>query len=254
MSTRGVSSRGAIALLALLPGVVLQCVDGGAALMQRLGLAVLLALAMESISLRIRAQPLRPFLSEGSAVISAVLVVLWLPSLEGWRLACSVFVAVVVARHAFGGLGAQVFNPVMAAIAVAQVAFASAPALADGADATALAWLLGGLALCALRIVRWQTPLALLAGACLALLVTGRDPLAIASAPWLLAAFFIASDSASGCEQARARWLFAFATGVLAIITAPDVAHATLPFALLAMNALAPALDRWLEPHRVAAP
>jgi electron transport complex protein RnfD len=243
--------RSAIVLLALAPGLALQARAQGAPLLGQLGLAVLLALVLETIALRLRAQPLRPFLAEGSAVLAAIMIVSWLPALAGWQLAVTIFVAIIGARQAFGGLGAQVFNPVMAAVAFAQLAFGSAPPSSQaGFDATALAWLVGGLVLCALRIVRWQLPLGLCAGALLASLATGRGPFAIASAPWLLAAFFIASDPASACEQPRARWLFAFAVGLLAVLAASDAPLAALPFALLAMNALAPALDRWLEPRR----
>ncbi|MEO8161976.1 MAG: RnfABCDGE type electron transport complex subunit D, partial [Arenimonas sp.] len=181
--------------------------------------------------------------------------VLWLPALHGWRLGLALLVAIVLARQAFGGLGKYPFHPAMAGAAFAQFAFGAAPATVQGPGWLALAWLLGGLALCALRIARWQAPLGLFAGALLASACSGRTPMELASAPWVLAAFFILVEPTSGCESRPARWLFAVTVGALTVLASPPGQLAALPFALLAMNALAPALDRWLEPRaRAVAP
>jgi electron transport complex protein RnfD len=249
---RGLAARNALLVAALLPGIVTQAWLGDIGLPLRLALAAAAALAFEAIALRLRAQPLSAFLGEGSALVTAVLLALWLPALDGWRLLLAVFVAVVLARQAFGGLGRNVFNPAMAGAAVAQLLLAVPPPAPLPEPRMAAAWAFGLLAMLALRLLRWQAPLGLLSGAALALLAIGGDPACLASSPWLLAAGFVLADSPSGCESARARLLFAFAIAVLTVLASRG-GVAALPFAVLAMNALAPALDAALAPRRRAA-
>jgi Na+-translocating ferredoxin:NAD+ oxidoreductase RnfD subunit len=93
----------------------------------------------------------------------------------------------------------------------------------------------------ALRLVRWQAPVFLLAGAMCGLLATGQDWQAITDQRWWLAAIFIAGDPVSAAEDARARALVAAAAGMLGAIAGIGA----LPFALLAMNAATPLLDEW---------
>ncbi len=240
-------ARNGLLLLALAPGAVLMGARGDAALPLRLAMAIALALALEALALRLRGQALRPLLGEGSAVLAAVLLVLWLPALAGWRLAAAVFVAVIVARQAFGGLGGNVFNPAMAGAAFAQLAFATAPAAPAPDLPLALLWAAGGVALLALRASRWQAPLGLLAGAALALLAPalfggGAGADALLAAPWWLAAGFVLAEPASSGEHARTRLLCAAFAGALCGLFAAQ-ALAALPFALLAGNALARPLD-----------
>lgn len=239
-------------LLALVPGVAVLVYFEGPGLLARLALAIAFALALEATALHLRGQPLRPFLGDGSAVLCAVLLVLWLPALSGWALLLAVFAGIALAKQAFGGLGANPFNPAMAGAALAQLLFAPPVTPHAAPEALAAAWAVGGLALCAMRIVRWQAPVGLLAGVALATLAIGGEALAPASAPWLLAAFFVVSDPVSGCENGRARLLFAALVGAVAVAASPPGRVEALPFAVLAMNALAPGLDGWLAPQRRA--
>jgi Na+-translocating ferredoxin:NAD+ oxidoreductase RnfD subunit len=245
---RSLATRNLWLLAALLPGIVLQCWRGDFALLANLGMAMAAALLFEALALRLRRQALAPFLLEGSAFAFAALIVLWLPLLTGWRLALSVFVALVLARQAFGGLGANRFHPAMAGVAFAQLLL-SAPATEAAADsALTTAWLAGGLLLLALRIARWQAALGLLAGALLGLLASGQPAWLLADPRWCLAAGFVLIDPVTACEDARARALSGFGAGAVAALAGP----AALPFAVLAMNALSPALDAWLSPRRAS--
>jgi len=248
---RSLAARNLWLLAALLPGIALQCWRGDLALLAKIGMAMAIALLLEALALRVRRQPLAPFLLEGSALAGAALIVLWLPPLPGSRRARSVFVALVLARQAFGGLGANRFHPAMAGVACAQLLL-SVPASPAAADAwLAGAWLAGGVLLLALRIARWQAALGLLAGALLGLLASGQSPALLFDPRWCLAAGFVLIDPVTSCEDARARLLSGFAAGALAALAGPG-ALAALPFAILALNALAPALDAWLPPRRMA--
>jgi electron transport complex protein RnfD len=245
---RSLAARNACLLAALLPGLLLQW-RGDPSRPAHLLLAVAAALVLEALALLARRLPIAPYLREGSAITAAAMLVAWLPALAGLPLLLAVFVAVVLARQAFGGLGRNLFHPVAVAVAFAQ-ALAFAPAAALAPDPwLALAWAFGGLALMALRIVRWQAPLCLIAGACAGLLASGHGAAALADPRWLLAAFFVAGDSVTVAEDARARALTATLAGALAGVGGV----VALPFALLAMNAAAPAVDAWLARRRAQA-
>jgi electron transport complex protein RnfD len=235
---RSLAARNLWLLAALLPGLLLQVRDDHG-LPLRLLLALAAALAFEALSLLLRRQPLLPYLREGSAFVHAAILVAWLPTLESPRLLATVFVALVLARQAFGGLGRNLFHPVAAGVAFAQLAWLAPLPSTSAEHWLPFAWLLGGLVLVGLRIVRWQAPVFLLAGMCLLSNPLG-DP------RWLLAAFFVAGDALTTPQGARARALAAAGAGLAAGLGGV----ATLPFALLAMNAAAPLLDAWLDRGR----
>ena len=121
---RSLAARNLWMLAAVAPGMVLQW-RGDHALPLQFLLAGMAALAFEAIALGVRRQPLLPYLREGSAVVQAALLVSWMPGLGGVPLLLTVFVALVLARQAFGGLGHNLFHP-----AAAGIAFALAAALA----------------------------------------------------------------------------------------------------------------------------
>ena len=74
--------------------------------------------------LAIRQRPLWPFLSDGSAVLTACLLALSLPPMAPWwLLLLGSFIAIVFAKQLYGGLGYNPFNPAMAAYAVLLISF-----------------------------------------------------------------------------------------------------------------------------------
>jgi electron transport complex protein RnfD len=111
-------------LYALIPTVALHVVFFGPGLLIQIVLGVVTALAAEAAALRLRGKPLPPFLLDGSAIITAVLLALCLPPLAPWWLVVSgVAFAILLAKHLFGGLGANPFNPAMVGYAVLLVSF-----------------------------------------------------------------------------------------------------------------------------------
>ncbi len=111
-------------LYALVPTVVLHGVFFGPGLLFQIVLGVATALLCEAAALRLRGKPLPPFLLDGSAIITAVLLALCLPPLAPWWLVVSgVAFAILLAKHLFGGLGANPFNPAMVGYAVLLVSF-----------------------------------------------------------------------------------------------------------------------------------
>ncbi len=110
--------------LALVPGIAVYAWLVGPAILVQLAIASLTALLAEAAILRLRDKPLALFLSDGSAVVTAWLIALTFPPLAPWWLvATGTLFAIVVAKHLYGGLGQNPFNPAMVAFAVCIVSF-----------------------------------------------------------------------------------------------------------------------------------
>lgn len=110
--------------LALLPGITVYTWLVGPAILIQLLLASAAAIGAEAGMLKLRGKPLAMFLSDGSVVVTAWLIALTFPPLAPWWLVVTGTVfAVVVAKHLYGGLGQNPFNPAMVAFAVCIVSF-----------------------------------------------------------------------------------------------------------------------------------
>ena len=109
---------------ALLPGVVALVWIYGWGVVVNLVLASATALAAEAFVLRARNRPLAPFLKDGSAIVTALLLGAALPPfLPWWMTVIGVLFAIVVAKHLYGGLGFNPFNPAMVGYAVLLISF-----------------------------------------------------------------------------------------------------------------------------------
>jgi len=114
-------------LLALVPGVFAYAWYFGSGIFIQIALATLFALVFESLFLRLRGRPLKPFINDYSAVVTAVLFALCVPPLAPWWIACiGMLFAIGFAKHLYGGLGHNVFNPAMVGYVVALISFPQA--------------------------------------------------------------------------------------------------------------------------------
>lgn len=104
--------------------------------------ASMLALLFEAISLYLRGRKVTFYLKDYSAVLTGVLLGLALPPLAPWWVTLvGVGFAIVIAKHFFGGLGHNPFNPAMVGYLVLLISFpvemtswvAPREALSDGA-------------------------------------------------------------------------------------------------------------------------
>lgn len=317
-----------IVLYALLPTVALQVMFFGVGLLIQIALGSLTALLAEALALRLRRKPIEPFLKDGSAIVTATLLALCLPPLAPWWLIVSgTAFAILLAKHLYGGLGANPFNPAMVGYAVLLVSFPvqllqwlppagmdiehakltvgeSISTILTGSLPSRLAWdavtsptpldalrtnlkmgmtmaeaqaapifgtlggrgwewinfatLAGGIALLALRIIRWHIPVAMLGAlvVCSAVMY-GVDPGAhagpifhLTSGASLLGAFFIATDPISAATSDRGRLVYGAGIGVLTYVIRtwggyPD----GVAFAVLLMNLSVPLIDRYTIPR-----
>ena len=111
-------------LFALAPGVAAHAWFFGPGIFIQIALATLFALALEALMLRLRGRPIRPFLADYSAVVTAVLFALCIPPLAPWWVALTGMIfAIVIAKHLYGGLGNNLFNPAMVAYVAVLISF-----------------------------------------------------------------------------------------------------------------------------------
>ncbi|HEY5775314.1 MAG TPA: electron transport complex subunit RsxD [Xanthomonadales bacterium] len=114
-------------LLALVPGVLAYTWFFGPGILVQIGLASVFALAFEYLMLRLRGRPLKPFINDYSAVVTAVLFALCIPPLAPWWVSCiAMLFGIGFAKHLYGGLGQNVFNPAMVAYVVVLISFPQA--------------------------------------------------------------------------------------------------------------------------------
>lgn len=122
--------------VALIPGIAAQLVFFGLDIVRTLAIASVAALVFEAMMLQLRAKPVGVFLKDGSAVLTAWLIALSLPpSAPWWLVVVAVFFAIIVAKHLYGGLGQNPFNPAMVAFAICIVSFPSLMSQWPGVDA-----------------------------------------------------------------------------------------------------------------------
>lgn len=111
-------------LFALLPAIAAYVLYFGPAILVSLALATLTALACEAGVLKLRNYPIKPFVMDGSAVVTAWLLALSMPPLAPWWLVVTgTAFAIIVAKHLYGGLGNNPFNPAMIGYAVMIISF-----------------------------------------------------------------------------------------------------------------------------------
>lgn len=125
---------------ALLPGLVAYVFFFGPGILRTLAVASVAALVFEAAFLQLRGKPLGLFLADGSALLTAWLLALSLPPTAPWWLVTvGVFFAIVVAKHLYGGLGQNPFNPAMVGFAVCIIAFPALMGQWPGVDAVTAA-------------------------------------------------------------------------------------------------------------------
>jgi electron transport complex protein RnfD len=111
-------------LLALVPGVAAYVWFFGPAVLIQIALAGAFALALEAVLLRARGRPLSPALGDLSAPLTAILFALCIPPLAPWWISAVAMVAAIgIAKHLYGGVGHNLFNPAMVGYVLVLVCF-----------------------------------------------------------------------------------------------------------------------------------
>jgi Na+-translocating ferredoxin:NAD+ oxidoreductase subunit D len=126
-SRRSVAGMMRDVLLALLPLTVALTWLHGAGVVLNVAFACFCCWLFEAIVLKLRGRTLQPWISDGSALLTGALLALALPPLiPWWLIAIASLFAIVFAKHLYGGLGYNLFNPAMTGYAVLLISFPAA--------------------------------------------------------------------------------------------------------------------------------
>ncbi|MCK5669718.1 MAG: RnfABCDGE type electron transport complex subunit D [Gammaproteobacteria bacterium] len=111
-------------IFALVPGIIVCTWILGWGVLVHCLLAVSFALAFEAIMLKLRKRPLQVFLFDRSAIITGLLFALTITPFAPWWVTLSgLCFAIVIAKHLYGGLGYNIFNPAMAGYVFVLICF-----------------------------------------------------------------------------------------------------------------------------------
>ncbi len=111
-------------LYALIPGILLSTLYFGIGILVHCVIAIVFALLSEALVLKCRQQAIAPALKNGTAIVTAVLFALTISPYTPWWVNLSgIAFAIIVAKHLFGGLGNNPFNPAMAGYAFVLLCF-----------------------------------------------------------------------------------------------------------------------------------
>ncbi|MFN2348471.1 MAG: electron transport complex subunit RsxD [Thioalkalivibrio sp.] len=111
-------------IYALVPGTLAMTWYFGWGVLINVALAVTLAVGFEALMLLMRRRPVIPTLGDYSAVVTGWLFALALPPLTPWWVTLvGIGFAIVVAKHLYGGLGYNPFNPAMVGYVVVLLSF-----------------------------------------------------------------------------------------------------------------------------------
>lgn len=113
-----------LVIAATIPGVLMASWWFGYGVIINIVLASCLALTLEAIMLSLQGKAVRSHLSDNSALVTAVLFAITIPpGTPFWLLGLGIFFAIVIAKHLYGGLGQNPFNPAMAGYLLLLLAF-----------------------------------------------------------------------------------------------------------------------------------
>ena len=111
-------------LYAMAPAIIALSWLFGWGILFHIAIASAVALAAEAAVLAIRGKSPKLYLSDYSALVTAWLLAASLPSLAPWWLtALGVGFAIIIAKHLYGGLGYNPFNPAMVGYVVLLISF-----------------------------------------------------------------------------------------------------------------------------------
>ncbi|WKD50439.1 RnfABCDGE type electron transport complex subunit D [Microbulbifer spongiae] len=106
------------------PGVLAMVIYFGIGVLINIALSVVTALLCEAAVMRLRGRPAAFYLADYSAFVTALLLGIALPSYCAWWLpVVGSAVAIVLAKHLYGGMGYNPFNPAMVGYVVLLISF-----------------------------------------------------------------------------------------------------------------------------------
>ena len=217
-----------------------------------------------------------------SAVVTGLLLAFNLPaSLPWWMAVVGAFIAIVIVKQLFGGLGYNFANPAIVARIALAVGFAgrmatypkpengidalasATPLAVDGLGAgeyvtlllgnhggvlgetCAITILLGGIYLIVTKVISPMIPVTYLGTVAVLSLLAGKDPIVqLLSGGLMLGAFFMATDYVTSPTTDKGKLVFGIGLGVITCaIRFLGTMNEGVSFAILLMNLMVPYID-----------
>ncbi len=111
-------------LIGLIPGTLAYIWFFGPGVLVNIAIATVFAVIFEALVLFLRRKPIRPHLTDFSAVVSAWLFALCLPMHSPWWLVViGIGFTMIAGKHVYGGLGFNPFNPAMVGYVALLISF-----------------------------------------------------------------------------------------------------------------------------------
>ncbi len=268
-------------VIALLPATIYGIILYGLRAAIILGVSIISALICEFIWNKLLKK--ENSLGDLSALVTGLLVGLNVPSaLPIWMAALGSFIAIIIVKQMFGGLGHNFANPAMTARIVLMVSFPAAVTsyyeplgsivtqstpLTDATNFTikelilgmhggcigevnALLLLIGGIYLCLRRVISPIIPASFIGTVFLLSWVLGANPItAIFSGGLFLGAIFMATDYVTSPTFNLGKLIFGIGCGVITVVIR---LYAALPegvsYAILLMNLIVPYINDLTKP------
>lgn len=275
-------------IIALLPATI-----AGVYFFKLQGLLVILASVLSCVAAEYiwqKATHRKVTISDLSAVVTGLLLAFNLPaSVPLWLPVIGGFVAIIIGKQFFGGIGQNIVNPALLARAfllaswpVAMTTWtldgattATPLAFLKGIEATgqapslmnvfignvggcigetsAIAIILGAAYLFAKRIIDWRAPVTFIATTFIMTAIAGRsaNPIyELFAGGLMLGAFFMATDYATSPITPRGRIIFGIGCGVITgLIRIFGGYPEGVSYSILVMNLFVPLIERWTVPR-----
>jgi len=117
-----VTERSYHTMLAALPAVIAGIVYYGVPVIGVVSLAVASAMLWELAINKVMKKA--PTIGDGSAALTGLLLAMMLPAtMPWWAVVTGTFIALVVGKHIYGGIGSNAFNPVALAVAIMMISW-----------------------------------------------------------------------------------------------------------------------------------
>lgn len=275
-------------LLALIPSALAGVILFGVHALWLMLVSVAAACFTEAGCQLLLRQPVT--ITDGSAAITGLLLAFNLPPSFPLRYAAfGAFMAIVLGKQLFGGLGENPFNPALIGRVVLAAAFpqemttwqALGGVMADAAttatplgliklgqvpalselllgnvlgcigETSVVAILIGGIYLLWRKIIDWRIPVGMLGSVAVLSVLLGADPLVqLSTGGLMLGAFFMATDPVTSPVTKPGRWIFAIGAGaVVVLIRFFGGSPEGVSYSILLMNAVKPILNKATKPR-----
>ena len=111
-------------MVAMLPALVVQCYFFGFGVLFQAVIAIILAVVIEVAVAKLRQKPTAFYLADLSGILTALILAMSIPPYAPyWIIVIGMIVSLVLAKHLYGGLGQNLFNPAMVAYALLLISF-----------------------------------------------------------------------------------------------------------------------------------